>query len=171
MILADAGNFGSSFLLEILGLVIVGGLIARYIAPLLNKQMNAKLTTISSQLSAGDEARATAVRLVEQSKAALAEAKLEAIAIADRATKSAGLLVIDGKRRADEEYDRIVGRIDPEIEASKTRARQLVLDDLGAVVVAATEVVVRAEMTDTLRHRLIGEAISATESQPTEVLA
>jgi F0F1-type ATP synthase membrane subunit b/b' len=171
MILADAGNFGTSFLLEILGLVIVAGLIWRYVAPWLNGKMNGKLTTISSQLSAGDEARAAAVRLVEESKAALAEAKVEALAIADRATKSADLLVVDGKRRADEEYDRIVGRIAPEIEASKTRARQLVLDDLGAVVVAATEVVVRAEMTDTLRHRLIGEAITATESQSTEVLA
>ena len=62
-IAAASANFGVSFLLESAGIVIVGGLIWRYIAPPLNKVMTKKLELIKGQLSTGDEARAEAVRV------------------------------------------------------------------------------------------------------------
>jgi len=157
-------NFGISFLLEIVGVVIVGGLIWRYIAPPLNKMMTRKLESIKGQLSAGDEARAEAVRVVGEHHSALEAAKLEAVQILEQAKKSSEFLVNDGVRRAEEEYGRIVSRIEHEIEAARSRARQEVLSELGAVVVVATEVVVRAELDATSHHRLIGEAIAATET-------
>jgi F-type H+-transporting ATPase subunit b len=171
MIFAAAGNFGISYILEIVGLVIVAGLITRYIGPPLKKLMNKKLDSIKSQLTAGDEARAEAAQLVKEQKAQLVTAKTQATQIVDQASKSALLLVEDGKRSAEEVYGRFVTRIDQEIVATKIRARQGVLDDLGAVIVSATEVVVRAELNGTSHHRLIDEAISATESEHTEAIA
>ena len=163
-IAATTDNFGISFLLEIVGIVIVGGLIWRYIAPPLNRAMTRKLESIKGQLAAGDEARAEGVRVVGERRSALEAAKLEAVQILQQARTSAEFLVNDGDRRAQEEYGRIVGRIEHEIEAARSRARQEVLSELGAVVVVATEVVVRAELDTTSHHRLIGEAIAATES-------
>ncbi|HUY06091.1 MAG TPA: F0F1 ATP synthase subunit B [Acidimicrobiales bacterium] len=160
-----SGNFGISFLLEIVGIVVVGALIWRYIAPPLNKAMNKRLDTIKGQLLAGDEARAEALRIVGELREALEAAKLEAVQIVQQANRSAEFLVNDGVRRAEEEYGRIVSRIEHEIEAARSRARQEVLSELGAVVVVATEVVVRAELDATSHHRLIDEAIAATESE------
>ncbi len=162
---ATSSNFGISFLLEIVGIVIVGGLIWRYIAPPLNKMMVRKLDSIKGQLQAGDEARAEGLRIVGDHRSALEAARLEAQQIVAQARKSAEFLVNDGVRRAEEEYGRIVSRIEHEIEAARGRARQEVLAELGAVVVVATEVVVRAELDGTNHHRLIGEAIAATESE------
>lgn len=171
MIIASAGNFGISFLLELLGLVIVAFLIWKYVAPPLNRVMAKRLETIRAQLAAGDEARAEAARLVQERKDALAKATEEAAQIVERAKKSAELLVEDGARRADEEHDRIVGRIDYEIEAARSRAREEILSELGAVVVFATEAVIRAELTEPIHHQLIDEAIAATETQSTGVVA
>lgn len=165
MILAASGNFGISFLLEILGIVIVAALIWRYIAPPLNKVMAKKLESIKGQLAAGAEARAESEHLVEERKNALAAATVEAGQIVEQAKRSADFLLSDGVRRAEEEYGRIIGRIEHEVEAARSRARQEVLNELGAVVVAATEVVVRAELDGTSHHRLINEAITATESR------
>ena len=164
-IAASTANFGLSFLLEIVGIIIVGALIWRYIAPPLNRMMSRKLESIKGQLSAGDEARAEAVRVVGEHQAALESAKLESVQIIQQAKRSAEFLVNDGVRRAEEEYGRIVSRIEHEINAARSRARQEVLTDLGAVVVVATEVVVRAELDEISHHRLIGEAIAATESE------
>ncbi len=161
---STSANFGVSFLLEIVGIVIVGGLIWRYIAPPLNRAMTRKLDSIKGQLLAGDEARAEGARIVAEHRAALEAARLEAVQIVAQAKNSAEFLVSDGVRRAEEEYGRIVSRIEHEIEAARSRARQEVLAELGAVVVVATEVVVRAELDATSHHRLIGEAIAATES-------
>lgn len=164
IVAAASANFGISFLLEIVGIAIVAALIWRYIAPPLNRVMTRKLESIEGQLSAGDEARAEGVRVVEAQRSALEAAKLEAIQIVAQAKTSAEFLINDGVRRAEEEYGRIVSRIEHEIEAARSRARQEVLGDLGAVVVVATEVVVRAELDATSHHRLIDEAIAATES-------
>lgn len=163
--IAAAGNFGLSWILEVAGLIVVAGLIWRYIAPLLNKLMVSKVESIRTQLSAGEEARAEGARVVAERQAELAAAKVEAQAIEAQAKHSAELLLVDGKRRAEEEYQRYLSRIEQEIEAARVRARHSVMEELGAVVVVATEAVVRAEMTDPIRHRLIGEAISATESE------
>lgn len=165
---AASDNFGLSYILEIVGIVIVVALIWRYIAPPLNRVMNAKLESIRGQLAAGDEARAEAERLVTERKSALAAAKSEATLIVEQANKSAQFLREDGIRRAEEEYGRIVSRIEHEIEAARSRARQEVLSELGAVVVAATEVVVRAELDTRSHRRLIDEAIGATELRTIE---
>ena len=171
MMVAAADNFGLSFGLEILGIVIVVALIWRYIAPPIGRAMGRRLEAIRAQLAAGEDARAAAARLVEERRIALESARAESIEIVAQAKRSAAFLLDDGVRRAEEEYGRIVSRIEHEIEAARSRARQEVLSELGAVVVAVTEVVVRAELDETLHHRLIDEAIAATASEATEAMA
>lgn len=165
MILASAGNFGISFILEFIGLVVVFAIIRRYIWPPLNKKMNERLDSIKTQLAAGDQARAEAARLVAEKNQALKAAETEATQIIEQAKKNAEFLVEDGKRRADEEYERLVARITQEIEAARLRMRQEVLTLLGEVVLVATKVVVQAELDESGHHRLIDEAIAATEAE------
>ena len=163
MILASA-DFGLSFFVELAGLIILGALIYRYIWPHLKRRMNAQLELIRSQFAAGDEAKAEAERLVQERRQALDAARNEAGEIVGQARRSARFLIEDGARRAEEEYGRIVARIAAEIDSARSRARQEVLSELGAVVVSATEIVVRAELDQAGHRRLIDEAIAATET-------
>ena len=167
MIFAATNNFGLSYILEIVGIAITVALIVKYITPLLRGAMNRRLDTIRGQLAAGETARAEALKIVAQRTAELEAAEQEAKALVEQARRSAELLVEEGGRRAEEERSRIVARTAVEIAAARARARHEVLADLGLVIVAATEVVVRAELNDVSHHRLIDEAIAATESEST----
>jgi F-type H+-transporting ATPase subunit b len=164
---SGSNNFGLSYVLELVGIAITVALIWKYIAPPLGRAMNRRLDSIRGQLAAGETARAEGLKIVEQRTAELKAAEQEAKALIEQAKHSAELLVLEGQRRAEEERSRIVARTAVEIAAARARARHEVLADLGLVIVAATEVVVRAELNDASHHRLIDEAIAATESEST----
>lgn len=165
MIVAAAANFGLSFILELVALGLVGLFIWRKVLPPLSKAMAAKTAEISAQLSAGDEAKAAGAALIESRTAALEAAKREAIAIVDQARHGAELVAVESERVAQEEYDRIVRRAAPAIEAARATVRAEIMSQIGTLVVAATTDVVEAELDSTTRHRLISEAIAATEAE------
>jgi F-type H+-transporting ATPase subunit b len=166
MIVATADNFGLSFLLEIVGLVVVVWFVVRkFPGPLVVKMMNDKLAEIRGQLSAGEEAAAAAAALVADRKAALEAAGGEAVAIVEQARRGAELVANEGERQAEEEYERIVRRAGAAIEAARGSVRAEIMAQVGRLVVAAATDVVEAELDATAQHRLIGEAITATEAE------
>lgn len=165
MILADAGNFGLSYVLEWIAFVFVVVFIWRYVAPWLNRQMNAKREQIRSQLAERDELAAAAEALIAERRTQLESARAEAREIVEQAHRSAAALVQDGRRRAEEERARIVARAGAEIDAANSRARAEVIAEVGSLVVDAAEQIVVAELDETNQRRLIDEAIAATESE------
>jgi len=165
VLFASAGNFGLSFILELVGTVLVVLVIWRYVVPPLRTMMARRLATIESELEAGDRARAAAGELVSARRAALEEAKAEAARILEQAQRAAETLVADGTRAAEEEYQRALVRAENEVESFRTRLRAEVMDEAGSVVVAAAERVVEAILDQPRHHRLIGEAIGATETE------
>ncbi len=164
MLYASA-NFGESFLLEVVALVLVIAFIVRKVVPPLRKAMDHRAETIRGQLAAGDEARAAAAALVESRRAALEAAKSEAAAIVDQARQSAAQIVADGSRRAESEAERLAQRAGTEVLLAHSRVRQEVATEVGALVLELTERVVVAELDEVKHHRLIAEAISAAESE------
>jgi F-type H+-transporting ATPase subunit b len=163
--LAAAGNFGLSYLLEWIALAFVVAFIWRYVAPPLRKAMDAKRQQIGASLSEGDRAQTEAEALVTERRAALESAKAEAAAILAQAQQSAAAMLAEGGRRAEEERDRIISRAAAEIDGARIRLRAEVISEVGALVVAAAEQVVAAELDAANQHRLIGEAIEATEQE------
>ncbi|MCU1495478.1 MAG: synthase subunit b [Acidimicrobiaceae bacterium] len=158
-------NFGESYILEVVGTLLVVVFIVRKVVPPLRKAMDRQAEAIRAQLAAGDEARKAAERLVAARKAELERARSEAAALLEQAKVTSAQLVADGERRSNEEYERLVARAATEVELRRARAREEVTARVAALVVAAAEAVVEAELDAELHHHLIVEAIAAAESE------
>jgi len=161
-------NFGLSFDLEIVALVIIAFIIWKYVwagGIDLRAMMSAKEASIATQLSAGDEARAQAVALVERKRKELEAAKLEAAGIVAQSESAAAEVVVEGERRAAEDYERWIQRAETEIDAALSRVRAEVAAAASALIVATVQRVIAVELDSTSYHRLIGEAISAIETE------
>ena len=165
MVFAATDNFGLSFVLELVALGLVILFIIRKVVPPLRKAMDAKTLEITQQLSAGEEAALAAAALLESRNQALAAATDEARSIVDQARRGAELVARESEHQATEEYQRIVRRAGAAIEAARGSVRAEIMRQVGRLVLSATTDVVEAELDATTQHRLIGEAISATEAE------
>ncbi|HUZ19708.1 MAG TPA: F0F1 ATP synthase subunit B [Acidimicrobiales bacterium] len=166
-VLASSDNFGESFVLEWIALIFVAVFIWRYVVPFLSGRMAAKREQIRASLEAGEEAAAAAARAVAEAQDALASSQREAEAIVAQAHRSAEQLVADGRRRAEEDYERILARTESEVRMAMARVRGEVAAEVSAMVIAAAERVVEAELDVSSHHRLIDEAIAAAETETT----
>lgn len=165
---AAAGDFGLSWILEVITLFIIAFVIWKYVwsgGINLRGMMSARETAIWTQLSAGDEARAQAEALVAAKRAALDAAKAEAASIQSQSESAAADVVAEGERRAAEDYERLLQRADVEIEAALSRVRAEVASAASALIVEAVESVIAVELDGGSHHRLINEAIDATEAE------
>lgn len=165
---AKAPNFGLSWELEIGSLVIITFIIWKYVwagGINLRGMMSAKESSIASQLSAGDEARDQAAALVEEKRQELQAAKSEAAAIVSQSESAAAEIVVEGERRAAEDYERMIQRAEVEIEAALSRVRAEVAAVASALIVKTVESVIAVELDGPSHHRLIAEAIAATEAE------
>lgn len=160
-----AANFGESYILEVVGLLLVVVFVVRKVVPPLRRAMDKQADVIRAQLASGDEARAAAERLVAARRAELEHARSEASHLVEQAKRSAEQLVEDGRRRADEERQRLVARAGAEVELARARVREEVTSRVAALVIAAAEAVVEAELDTATHHHLIVEAIAAAESE------
>lgn len=168
MVFAAAGDFGLSWILEVFTLFIIAFIIWKYVwsgGLNLRGMMSAREAHIAMQLSAGDEARAQAEALVAAKQVALAAAKAEAASIAAQSEAAATAIVAEGERRAAEDYDRLLQRADVEIETALARVRVEVAAAASALIVEIVESVITAELDGSSHHRLINEAIDATEAE------
>jgi F-type H+-transporting ATPase subunit b len=168
VVFAAAGDFGLSWILEVITLFIIAFIIWKYVwsgGLNLRGMMAVRARTIATQLSAGDEARAQAEALVATKRAALEAAKAEADAIVRQSESAAAEIVAEGERRAAEDYERLLLRADVEIEAALSRVRAEVAATASALIVEAVESVIAAELDGSSHHRLINEAIDATEAE------
>lgn len=161
-------NFGLSFILEIVSLLFIAAFIVRYVwsgGLNLKGMVNRRLDQIRTQLAQGTEARAATAALVVLRNEALARAHVDASEIAEQARRSAGQLLEEGTKRAEEEYRRFVTRAYVDIELERNRVRDEVMVEIGALVVEAAQRVIDAELSDSLHRHFIDSAISAAESE------
>jgi F-type H+-transporting ATPase subunit b len=167
-ILASSGNFGLSWILEVVALVPICYIVWRYVwASGINLRglMAARAATISAQLSAGDEARTQAVALVDAKRAAFETAKAEAETIRVQSGAAADEIIAEGSRRASDDYQRLLQRAEAETAAALARVRAEIAEEASVIIVEAVEQVIAAELDGASHHRLIDEAIGATEAE------
>ena len=163
-----AANFGLSWILEIVALMPIIYVVWKYVwAGGLNLRglMGARAVAIAAQLSAGDDARAQAAQLLSDSRQAFEDAKVEAETIRAQASAAASEMVAEGTRRASDDYQRQLQRAETEIAAALARVRAEIAAEASAIIVDTVEVVIAGELDGASHHRLIDEAIGATEAE------
>ena len=102
--------------------------------------------------------------MLADARAAVEAAQSEARAILERAHETSAQLLLEGERNGRVEYDRLVASAAAEAEFERQRAREEVTRQVGAIVMAATELVVAAEIDASLQRVFIGETIDAAEA-------
>lgn len=158
-------DWSASYGLEWAGLVLVGLVFWRYLRPPLSRAMNAQADRIRAALEAGKEAALEAEKVVERERAALADAHREAAALAEQSEHAAERLLEDGRRRAEEEYSRVVARAETEIALERSRMEEEIEKELSDLVVRYAGRIVEAELDEPAQHRLFAEVIDAAEAE------
>ena len=155
----------ASYLAEVVGFLLLIFLSYRYFPwPWLKTLMEHQAEAIGSALSSADAARDSAQRSLTEARTALEQAHSEATTIIERAHETSAQIRLDGERRGREEYDRLVASAAAEAEFERQRSRQEVTHEIGAIVMAATEAVVAAEVDASLQRAFISETIDVAEA-------
>jgi len=154
----------ASYLAEVIGFLLLLAFIYRYARPPLRRLMSQQAETIRSSISSADTALESGRRALAEAHAALEAAQSDATGIVELAHQTSAQLLLDGERRGRDEYERIVASAAVEAEFERQRAQEEVTRQVGAVVMAATELVVAAEMDAPRQRMLIGETIDAAEA-------
>ena len=154
----------ASYLAELLGFLLFLGFTYRYAWPPIRRMMDKQAESIGASLAAADAAVESSARSVADARAALDAAKSEATGIMEQAHETSAQLRLEGERRGREEYDRLVANAQVESNFARQRAREEVTRQVGVIVMAATELVVAAELDASRQRSLIGEAIDAAEA-------
>ncbi len=154
----------ASYIAEIIGFLLLIGFLYRYVRPLLATMMKRQAEAIRYSIDSAAEALQSAQQALAEARAGLEAAKTEVTGILERAHQTSAQLRLEGERRGREEYDRLVASAAAEADFAVKRARDEVTRQVGAVVMAATERVVAAELDEARQRTLIGETIDAAEA-------
>jgi F-type H+-transporting ATPase subunit b len=154
---------GFTFVLELVAFLLVLGFIAKYVLPPLRKAMDDRAEHIRGSIQAAEDARRDAETLAATRRQQLEAARQEARAIIDQANSTADQLREEGRQRGQAEYERLLADARVDIEQERQRARDEVMEDVGALVLRAAEQVIGGAL-DAERHRdLVRQAIVAAE--------
>jgi F-type H+-transporting ATPase subunit b len=153
----------SAYIAELVGFALFIGLIIWQIVPRVVPIIDRRRETIRASIEGAASIREAAENERDRRKQMLEEAHTEAAAIIEQAREAAARVADDARRKVAEDTERIRHDAEVEIELRAQRAREEVAAEIRAIVVAAAEQVVLAEVDAELQHRLVAEVISAAE--------
>ena len=155
----------ATFVVELVAFLIVLGVLAKWVLPVINKSMDERQATIRQALADAEEAKRRAVEAEEEYQRRISEAQAQARAMRDEAGRVAEELRAERRQQADEEYERIIGRAREDIEAQTRRAAEDLRRGAADLAITVVEKVL-GEGLDTQTHRaLIDRTISEVEVQ------
>jgi F-type H+-transporting ATPase subunit b len=154
---------GFTFVLELIAFVLVLGFVAKYVLPPLRKAMAERAEHIRSSIQAAEDAKRDAEALAARRREQLDAARQEARSIIDQANATADQLREEGRQRGQAEYDRLLANARVDIEQERQRARDEVMEDVGALVLRAAEQVIGGALDAESHRALVSEAIAAAE--------
>lgn len=166
--LADTSNFlvpNATIIPEFLAFACVLGVLAWKVLPPLNKAIEQRQRNIADSLLVIDEAKERQANAESEARRVMDEARHEARSVLDNANRMSEQLQAEGRRRGEEEFHRIVGRAQAEIERARRQTEAELSAQMADLVVRAAERVVSAEIDGTRHQALIDEAIAAVTSE------
>ena len=149
---------------ELLTFLVMFGVLARYVYPVIVKQAEARQLAINEQLAAAEKARTEAEAQLKEAQAKLDDARKTAQEVIDAAGKSAEQLRAELKQKSEEEAKRITESARKEIDAERDRALQSVRGEVAGLVITATEKVIGETLDADKHRRLIEKAIEEVAS-------
>jgi F-type H+-transporting ATPase subunit b len=155
-------NFGSTYIEEFVGFLIFLGLIWWKLIPIARSLANQKEKTIRDQLDAVSNAQKVAENLIALAKEHLEEAKIEAVKIVDDAREIAQNIKENGISKAEHERDRILAKVDQDVNFELYRMRDELEKDFSLLLLEAAKLLVSELLDQDLHHLLLAEAINST---------
>ena len=134
-------------------------LLKRYAFPAITEMLDARERTIAQNLAKAEQARKDAERLLAEYQAKLKAAQQEATAMLDQARKQVQQAADENQRRVKEETDRMLAASRDEIARERLRLSKELREQAVDLVLAATERVIKRNLTDADSKRLVKEAI------------
>jgi F-type H+-transporting ATPase subunit b len=149
-------DLNGTVIVELIAFLIMLGILAKWVYPLIVQQAEARQKLISEQLEVADRERKEAAARLAEAETKLNEARKTAQTMIDAATKSGEQLRQELKQKAEEDAKRLTEAARKEIEAERERAIQSVRNEVADLVIAATEKVI-GETLDEGKHKLLIE--------------
>ena len=154
-----------TFVVELIAFVIVLGVLAKFVLPLLNEKLSERQDKIRSELAAADEAKADAQAADDERKAELDRARQQAREIVAQAHRTADNVVAEAEQRASVEYARLVSNADTAIAMARQKALDEASARLGQLMVDVVGRILAREIDAEARRDLIDAAISALREE------
>jgi F-type H+-transporting ATPase subunit b len=155
----------ATFVVELVAFLIVLGVLAKWVLPVINERMDERQATIRQALADAEEAKRRAIEAEEEYKRRVSEAQAQARAVTDEARRLGEQLRAERRQQADEEYERIISRAKEDIDAQIRRATEDLRRGAADLAISVVEKVL-GEGLDAQSHRtLIDRTISEVEAQ------
>ncbi len=154
-----------TFIVELIGFLIVLGVVARYLLPPLNRMLRDRQEQIQAELAAADQARAEASAAEDERRQALDEARRRAREIVEQANRTAEKTRSDAVTQGQEEHDRIIANADFELAQARQQALDEATTQVGQLVIEAVERVVGRAMDSDAHRQMVNEAIAAVQAE------
>jgi len=151
---------------ELVAFILVLLVVAKYLVPPINRELQARQDAIRAQLVAADEAKAEARLDEERRREALEEARMRAREIVEQAQRTAERLAADAHARGEQEYERMLTSAEEQVRLARQRALEEAAQHLGDVVVDVVERIIGREMDAAAHADLIDAAVSALAAEP-----
>lgn len=153
-------NFTATLIAQIVTFAVLVWFVQRFLWGPMTNLMEQRKKRISEGLAAADRGKHEQELAKQRAKEILQEAKGKAGEIVNQAQKRSAEIVESAKEEARTEGQRLVTAAKAEIELEFSRAREQLREQVGQLVIAGAERVLRREV-DAAAHRDIVDAITA----------
>jgi len=148
--LAD-NNFlvpNATFIVEFIAFLLILAIIAKYIAPRLQKVLGDRQAMIDQQVKDAQEAKQQLAQAQEAFQNALTEARSEAAQIRENARAEAQRTIDELRASAQEEASRIVARGEEQLASQRSAVVRELRTEIGTLAVELSEKIVNQRLAD-----------------------
>jgi F-type H+-transporting ATPase subunit b len=139
-------NINSTLFLQAIVFAILVWFTMRYIWPPLTKALDERAAKIADGLSAADKAKAELASTQQKVGAQLSAARDDATKRLADAERLAQSMIDEAKTRASDEGAKIIAAAKAEAEQESMRAREILRDQVAALVVKGAEQILKCEV-------------------------
>ncbi len=154
-----------TFFVELLVVIIILVLAAKFVLPPLNKALEDRQEKIRTSLAAADQARAEAAAAGDERQQLLTDARNQAREIVASAQATSDQIKAESGARGQAEYDRVVGAAAGEVTAIRQRAIDEASARIGEIVFDLVTKIVGREVDQNAHQDLVREAVSALNAE------
>jgi F-type H+-transporting ATPase subunit b len=159
----------ATFVVELLIFLGVLGILAKWVLPVINREMEKRQEAIERSIREAEEANAQARELEEQHRKLVEQGREQARALRDEAAKVGEQLRQELQKKGEEEYQRLVARGADDIAAAARRASEELRSQVAGLVITVVERVLGEGIAVADQQRLIDNAIAEVEAASAEV--